>query len=104
MNIILNKVFFNALLMLRIHLKLKKMRFIKWIKNKLQVHYFSKPIVSEYRSFNVRNIIFECRCGKRELRKEVRGFDEDFSMPTSHLVTTKQMNEILNLKRCKDNQ
>lgn len=72
------------------------MKFINWLKNKLHVHYFSKPIVSEYRSFNVRNIIFECRCSKCELRKEVRAFDKNFSMPTTYFITTKEINELLN--------
>ena len=74
------------------------MKFIIWLKNKLHVHYFSKPIVSKYISFNVRNIIFECRCSQRKLRKEVRTFNESFSMPTTHFITTKEMNEFLNLK------
>jgi hypothetical protein len=72
------------------------MKIIFWIKNKLHIHYFNKPIVSEYVSFHTRNIIFECRCGKRELRKESRAFGDAFSIETTHFITHKEMNEILN--------
>lgn len=41
---------------------------IQKIKDLFHIHNFNNPIVSAYVSFHRRNIIYECRCGKRKSR------------------------------------
>ena len=60
---------------------------INWIKNKLHIHWFNKPIVSRYISFSSRDIIFEYRCGKRECRRVRAVFDEPFPIQTSSITS-----------------
>jgi hypothetical protein len=72
------------------------MKLLNWIIRKLHIHYFYKPIASQYVSFNTRRIIFECSCGKRKVMDEVRNFGEPFSMRTNILITNQEMLNILN--------
>ncbi len=72
------------------------MKLINWLSKKLHIHRFDKPLVSQYASFNTRNIIFECRCGKRRLENEYTPFGTPFSIETTHFITNEQMQQILN--------
>lgn len=65
------------------------------------IHLFSKPIVSQYYSFETRRIIYECRCGKREVVKVYVPFESnrDFPIKTTMLLTNKEFNEILSGER-----
>jgi len=56
---------------------------------------FTKPIVSKYLSFNHRNIIYECKCGKRK-NFIVGGANYNFPIATANLITNKEFNDILN--------
>lgn len=59
------------------------------------IHYFNKAIASQYVSFHQRNIIRECRCGCRKMKKEYFAFDEPFPIQTGHF-TNADMKNILN--------
>lgn len=69
---------------------------INWIKNKLHIHRFSKPIASQYWTFSTRKIIFECKCGKREMRDVYKNFGDAFPIETTLFITSKEMKELLN--------
>jgi len=75
---------------------------INKILNLFHWHYFSKPIVSQYVSFHTRNIVFECKCGKRCARKVSRLFSESFPIETSTHLTDREFNLILNGKSVKE--
>jgi hypothetical protein len=59
-------------------------------------HNYTKPIISQYSSFNCRNIVYECKCGDRKLFKDCRGFSMQFPIETTHFVTNKEIEKILN--------
>jgi hypothetical protein len=67
---------------------------MKKLFKKLHIHNFSKPIACMYISFHTREIIFECKCGARKLKKEIKAFDEPFSRGAD-FVSSKEMKEIL---------
>jgi len=69
------------------------------MKNIFHIHSFNTPIASKYIGFNTRNIIFECRCGKRKVKQEYRSFGEAFSMPTSNFMSDEMFKAILNYKQ-----
>jgi hypothetical protein len=60
---------------------------------KLHIHVYGKPVVSMYRSFNYRDVIFECRCGKRII-KNVR-HDEIFPFETAYMIDRKEFEQYL---------
>lgn len=70
--------------------------FISKITKALHVHIHNKPLVSQYISFFTRDIIYECRCGHRVVKTVTKSFGEDFPIPTTTLITTKEMERILN--------
>lgn len=72
------------------------MKIINWIKNKTHIHFYNKPLVSKYISFSQRDIIFECECGKRKMKREVRSFSEPFTISTTFFITKNEMEIILN--------
>ena len=76
-----------------------KMKLLKKIKNYFHVCCYSKPLISQYRTFDSRNIIFQCRCGNKESIIERRYFSDDFSINTNTLITDKQFNSILKSKK-----
>jgi len=41
----------------------------EYIKSKLHIHLHSVPVVARYVSFNWREVIYECRCGRRVVRR-----------------------------------
>lgn len=77
-------------------MKNKIKTFIKKVQDKLHVCIFSKPIISMYSSFNTRNIIYECRCGKRKSYRIYRPFGEAFPIETTNFLTFKEFKEIEN--------
>mgnify|MGYP000863017049 CR=1 FL=1 len=74
--------------------------FYKWQISKIKVHchLYSKPIVSMYVSFNTRDIVYECRCGKRKIIRDYRPFDEPFPIETTNFITRKELEAIANEK------
>lgn len=72
--------------------------FYKWNCSKIKVHFhlYYKPIVSRYISFNTRDIVYECSCGKREIIRVYRFFGESFPIQTTHHITHKELQEIQN--------
>ena len=60
------------------------------------IHLFNTPIVSQYRSFHTRNIVFECRCGKRKVIEVTKKFGDPFPIETTILITDDQMSNMLN--------
>lgn len=74
------------------------MSWIKKIFERLHVCSFSKPIKSMYVSFNTRDIVYECRCGKRKIIREYRPFDVPFPIETTNYITRKELEEIANEK------
>ncbi len=69
---------------------------LKKITDLLHICRFNTPIASQYCTFNTRRIIFECRCGKRELRNVSRAFGSPFPMETTMLITNEEMDKLLN--------
>ncbi len=57
---------------------------------------FETPIISEYWSFNTRNIIYECNCGKRHAEKVWLPFNQPFPIPTTSLISHAEFEKILN--------
>lgn len=60
------------------------------LKAAVHVHYFGKIVRSRYVSFNYRDVIYECRCGKRKLVKDVR-HDDVYPFETNILITNQEM-------------
>ncbi len=54
-----------------------------------------KPILSRYISFSSRDILYECKCGKRKIVNVYRDFDTPFPMETTMLLTHKDMQDAL---------
>ena len=71
------------------------MNLLKFILDKLHRCSFKKPIVSQYRSFNTRSIIFECKCGKREDFTITKSFGDPFPIETTSFLTNKEFERIL---------
>lgn len=74
--------------------------FYKWETSKIKVHCHSylNPIVSRYISFNTRDIVYECRCGKRKIIRDYRPFDMPFPIETTNLITHQELEKIANEK------
>lgn len=65
----------------------------------IHVHNHSKPIVSMYRTFCFRDIIYECRCGDRKVFEIGRGYEDPFPIPTNMRVDNKSFQAILKGER-----
>lgn len=72
------------------------MSWIKKIFDWLHACSFSKPIVSRYISFNTRDIVYECKCGRRKIIRIYRAFDVPFPIKTTHFITMKELEAIAN--------
>ena len=70
----------------------------KRLKQFFHVHRYSDPILSKYVSFSCRDIIWQCKCGKRISIREWRLFDSPFSKETDIHVTIKYYEEVLHGK------
>lgn len=66
---------------------------IKTLFKKFHIHSFNKPIISRYISFNTRDIIYECKCGKRILKNVYRNYGE----ATTPFLEKHDMERILNI-------
>ena len=69
---------------------------LNWIKTKLHIHLFTLPVVSKYVSFHQRDIVYQCRCGKKKLDRVYKQFGESFPIETASLITNYEVNKILN--------
>jgi hypothetical protein len=67
-------------------------------KIKVHCHSYFKPIVSKYVSFNTRDIVYECRCGKRKIIRDYRPFDVPFPIQTTNFITHQELEKIANEK------
>jgi hypothetical protein len=68
---------------------------IKWLSKILHIHFYIKPIASQYVSFGGRNIIYECRCGKRRIEYVRKAYGDPFPIKTNILITDNEMQSIL---------
>lgn len=58
--------------------------------------WYKKPILSRYLSFNSREIVFECRCGKRKLFEvTVSDSDKPFPIQTTPFLTDEDIKQCL---------
>lgn len=69
---------------------------IENICKQLHIHNFSKPITSKYVSLHHRDIIFECKCGERKLKRIYKSFGDKFPIPTNNFITNEEFDKILN--------
>ena len=72
------------------------MNFLQKISNKVHICLYNKPIVSRYISFNKRDIIYQCRCGKRKSYSIYREFGSSFPIETKILLSKQEYLDILN--------
>ena len=72
------------------------MKVLTGIAKGLHVCRFSKPIVSKYRTFEARDIIYQCKCGKRKCKTVKRTYEDkrDFPIDTT-MITEKEFDIIL---------
>jgi hypothetical protein len=63
---------------------------------------FKKPIASRYVSFHTRDIVFECKCGKRRVNRVRRAFSSPFPIETTLGITNKEFTQILAGKSIKE--
>lgn len=54
-----------------------------------------------YISFNTRDIVYECKCGKRKIERETRSFSDPFPIKTT-LITRKELEKIQKHERKAD--
>lgn len=69
------------------------MKLLFWLKTKLHVHSYNKIIASQYRSFNYRNVVVECNCGKRKIERWHH--DDVYPFSTNNFITDKEMKELI---------
>jgi len=72
------------------------MRWVKTLFEGMHICSFSKPIISRYVSFNTRDIVYECRCGKKRIIRDYRPFDEPFPIQTTNFITHQELENIAN--------
>lgn len=70
-------------------------KLIKWLKNYFHIHNYNKIIASQYLSFSYRNVVVECKCGKRRI--EIRHHDSVHPFETTSLITNKEMEDLCNI-------
>ncbi len=70
--------------------------YLKKIQDKLHICVFSKPIISRYVGYSTRDIIYQCRCGKRAAQLVCRPSNMDFPIDTSIMLSHKEFQDILN--------
>lgn len=69
---------------------------VRKIKNMAHVHKFNKPIISMYISFNSRDIVYECKCGYRQIFRINIPYEKSFPIETSNILTIKELESYLN--------
>lgn len=70
--------------------------------NRPHKHYHDKPIASMYISFSTRDIIYECKCGHRQIYRQYFGFDDPLPIPTNSLITYKEFFAMLDCPANRD--
>ena len=50
--------------------------------------------MAKYVGFSTRDVIWECRCGERKMKRETRSFSSSFSAPT-FLLNNEEFNQVL---------
>ena len=65
------------------------------MRNIFNIHNF-KPILSRYITFTSRDIIYECKCGKKEERNVRKAYGDPFPIETSVMLTRKDYIKALN--------
>ena len=60
---------------------------------------FNKPIASQYVSFNTRNIVYECKCGKRKVFRIYMPFDKPFPIETTLFLSDSDLDKIINKQK-----
>ena len=66
---------------------------IKILKKLFHIHYYSKVVISRYTSFNFREVIVECKCGDRKIKKV--SYDSIHPFPTASEISQKNFNKYL---------
>lgn len=56
---------------------------------------FDKPVASAYVSFNTRDILFECSCGKRVIERVCNDFSKPFPIGTTTFLTRKDLEKMV---------
>lgn len=64
------------------------------IRRLLHIHVW-EPKLSKYVSFNSRDILYECKCGKGKIKNVYRNFDTPFPIETTTMLTNKEMQDAL---------
>lgn len=64
------------------------------MKKFLHIHKWN-PKLSRYISFHTRDILYECKCGKRKIETVYRSFDKPFPIETAMNLTHKEMQDAL---------
>lgn len=63
---------------------------------KAHICVYSKPIVSRYVSFNTRDIVYECKCGKRKLKRQFFSYNQPFPIETKMFITVYEIKQMEN--------
>lgn len=73
--------------------------FIKNIFKKIHICVYLTPIASRYISFNTRDIVYECSCGKRKLERVFKSFSDPFPIETNNFMTKIDIENLLANKK-----
>ncbi len=72
------------------------MNWIEKIKKKFHKHTYQIPVISRYRTFNYRDVIYECsKCGHRKIKEDIPG---EWILPyleTADILSQKKFEEYL---------
>lgn len=67
----------------------------KFIKDLFHIHWYNKPIVSQYQAFHSRRIIYQCRCGCKQSEFVTKRYGEPFPIETTPLLSNEEFEKIL---------
>ena len=69
------------------------MKFLKWLfRHRCN---YNTPIVSKYVSFNTRDIVYKCKCGKGIIQRIYTPYERPFPIPTTNFITRKDLEKYL---------
>lgn len=71
------------------------MKLLKIILNKMHIHRCNQPILSQYWTFHSRRIVYQCKCGKKELHHVHRNFGDAFPIETGIMIENKEVDKVL---------
>jgi hypothetical protein len=72
------------------------MKCLEKLFKKIHVCNFSTPIISRYILFNYRDIVYECKCGKREIIRTHTPYGKPFPIQTTNFITHTELLKIAN--------